>query len=595
MSCVQNDSGVYVIINNIPKNYRCNQLRHFFSSFVESGGFICFHYIHRPEVQKSLNSTDGDERRRCVSNCCIVKVVANRVHELIKTYNEQHWLDGNGETLPTCCYIKELKLSDNGTSIHGGYKWAIPRNLPADLEFSIQEVESFPEMRPRSFMPNGNVGTITDHFLKEIRMCRLPPRVIRKLGLLFPRSQARRIYSSAFDFMSKKDRWKLKKKLKSYVSNSNPFLRPSFHNRYCHSQLPGEFSYWEDRNYKGILYPEEEGFRRYEALHDDVYGQERLGEEKIGLKWKKGRSGLFFYPDTQYWDAKEGYFDAKTSNDWGIDTRIYEEPSYKWAIPKNLPADREEFSTKDVESLLEMHPPSFMPNGNVETTTDNFLKEIRMCRLPPPPVIYKLDVKFPRSQARGIYSSVAFDCKSMKDGRKLKSNIFNPKPVLRPSFHNGYWHSQLPGECSYWENVDYKEILYPEEEEWHQYEALHDHVYGQEGLGEEKIGLKWNKGGSDLVFYPGAQYWNAKEGYFDARTSDDWAIDTRIYEEPGMDNKRDLVKMKLEERRRNGTEAEVDKRCEFAGFEKYNKVSFIIDSIDSFLFFDINLFEIISE
>ncbi|GBM01737.1 hypothetical protein AVEN_173699-1, partial [Araneus ventricosus] len=148
MSSVQNNSGVYVIINNIPKNYRSNQLRNFFSSFVESGGFICFHYRHRPEVQKPLNSTDGDERRRCVSNCCIVKVVANRVHELIETYNGQHWLDGNGETLHTCCFIKEIKLSDNGNSIHGGYRWAIPKNLPADREeFSTKDVESLLEMR----------------------------------------------------------------------------------------------------------------------------------------------------------------------------------------------------------------------------------------------------------------------------------------------------------------------------------------------------------------------------------------------------------------------------------------------------------------
>ncbi|KAF8781389.1 G patch domain-containing protein 3 [Argiope bruennichi] len=222
-----------------------------------------------------------------------------------------------------------------------------------------------------------------------------------------------------------------------------------------------------------------------------------------------------------------------------------------------------------------MRPPSFMPNGNVGTPTDHFLKEIRMCRLPPP-VIFKLGLKFPRSQLRRIYSNVAFDYKSKKERLKSKSNVSNSKPVLGPSYHKRYWRSALPEESSYLEEKDDEEES--EEEEWDRHEALHDDVSGQERnkerLFEEKIELKWEKGGSGLVFYTDAQYWDAKEGDFDAKTSDDWDLDTRVYEEPSMDNDkdmRDLVKMKLEEKRRNGTETVVDQRYEFAGFEKFNK------------------------
>lgn len=75
---------------------------------------------------------------------------------------------------------------------------------------------------------------------------------------------------------------------------------------------------------------EEEEWDRYEALHDDVTGQERskerLFEEEIELKWEKGGSGLVFYTDAQFWDAKEGDFDAKTADDWDIDTNIYRDP-----------------------------------------------------------------------------------------------------------------------------------------------------------------------------------------------------------------------------------------------------------------------------
>lgn len=33
-----------------------------------------------------------------------------------------------------------------------------------------------------------------------------------------------------------------------------------------------------------------------------------------------------FYTDAQFWDAKEGDFDAKTADDWDIDTNIYKDP-----------------------------------------------------------------------------------------------------------------------------------------------------------------------------------------------------------------------------------------------------------------------------
>ena len=50
-------------------------------------------------------------------------------------------------------------------------------------------------------MPNGNVGTPTKVFLKFIKSCRLPPKVISKLGLAFPRTRTNKIYSKmAYDY-----------------------------------------------------------------------------------------------------------------------------------------------------------------------------------------------------------------------------------------------------------------------------------------------------------------------------------------------------------------------------------------------------------
>ena len=53
-------------------------------------------------------------------------------------------------------------------------------------------------------------------------------------------------------------------------------------------------------------------------------------------------------------------------------------------------------------------------------------------------------------------------------------------------------------------------------EEWERHEALHDEPMkgerNKERLFEEKIELKWEKGGSGLVFYTDAQHWKKLEG-----------------------------------------------------------------------------------
>ncbi|GIY99125.1 g patch domain-containing protein 3 [Caerostris extrusa] len=330
---VQQRNGVYVIVNNIPKEFHSSHLRNFFSSFIETGGFVCFHFRHRPEIQKPSHLIDksDSEKSRQVSNCCVIKVVPDRVDEFIKTYNGEHWLDNKGETLSTCCFLKRINLSKEDDSYHSGStsfkKGTISTNLPLDREeFSNQDVESLIEMHPPSFMPNGNIGTKTNHFLNEIRACRLPPSLISKLGLQFPRNRSRRIYGSVgFDYRPKREQLRSKNKIFAI-----PDFEPTFHKKPWCSRLPVEDLEQDNKEDKEESESEEEEWDRHESLHDDVTGQERnkerLFEEKIELKWEKGGSGLVFYTDAQYWDAKEGDFDAKTSDDWDIDTRIYEQP-----------------------------------------------------------------------------------------------------------------------------------------------------------------------------------------------------------------------------------------------------------------------------
>lgn len=54
-------------------------------------------------------------------------------------------------------------------------------------------------------MPNGNVGTPTRVFLELIQQCRLPPVVIKKLGLTFPKTRTNKKYGDVpFDYGGRK-------------------------------------------------------------------------------------------------------------------------------------------------------------------------------------------------------------------------------------------------------------------------------------------------------------------------------------------------------------------------------------------------------
>ena len=62
--------------------------------------------------------------------------------------------------------------------------------------FTEADLKALPELNPPSLMTAGNVGTPVTVFLQLIQSCRLPPRLIRKLGLIFPKTGSRRRYGN---------------------------------------------------------------------------------------------------------------------------------------------------------------------------------------------------------------------------------------------------------------------------------------------------------------------------------------------------------------------------------------------------------------
>lgn len=136
------ESPVYLVVSGIPAVLRSAQLRSYFSQFREQrgGGFLCFHYRHRPERGPPQASPDAaraapepaaedpvlaraaasDARAvpardsaavQTRSCCCIVSVKgAAQAQRLLRMYSGRRWLDSQGTWLPGRCLIRKLRL-----------------------------------------------------------------------------------------------------------------------------------------------------------------------------------------------------------------------------------------------------------------------------------------------------------------------------------------------------------------------------------------------------------------------------------------------------------------------------------------------------
>ncbi|XP_039589701.1 G patch domain-containing protein 3 isoform X2 [Passer montanus] len=310
----------YCLVSGIPASLRSAHLRAYFSQFLEADGFLCFHYRHRPERPPAGDGGGASAPRTC---SCPVAVRPGRARRFVRMYSGKRWVGPGGATLPGRCLVRRVRLSPGTAAPPEGQDGA------GTAPVTEAELKRLPEFNPPSFMPRGNVGTPLGVFLELIRACRLPPRVIGKLQLHFPRTGSSRRYGSV------------------------PFQYPGT------QALPGQGGVYtaagdeitEAQQPVGLTQParpqeDEEGqeqeeeeqnsgddddtceeWQRHAALHEDVTQQERarerLFEEEIELKWEKGGSGLVFYTDAQFWQEQEGDFDEQTADDWDVDMSIY--------------------------------------------------------------------------------------------------------------------------------------------------------------------------------------------------------------------------------------------------------------------------------
>ena len=320
-------SFVHLLIRNIPSSFHSADLRRFFSEFLETERIRCFHFRHRPEIKKKEEGqTDEISSSSSTTRCCIIKVDQEHEGEFRDRYHTKHWTDKNGEEISSRCLISVMKPSEEGGKVTEG------------------DLREMPELRPPGLMPWGNVGTPTQYFLKAVQQCRLPPKIISKLQLEFPRSRRRRIYGDVqFDYgeTSKKGMKGLKRSNQEKKKNSDQLAKAVYVHRKKLSDLNSKGPQMEKDGKDGSGSDDDddtcEEWERHESLHNDVAARrvdptdisqqpgtkERLFEEEMEVTWDKGSSGLVFYTDAQYWKEQEGDFDERTTDDWDVDMAGY--------------------------------------------------------------------------------------------------------------------------------------------------------------------------------------------------------------------------------------------------------------------------------
>ncbi|KAG5858093.1 hypothetical protein ANANG_G00026440 [Anguilla anguilla] len=371
---------LYFVVSNIPAAFRSANLRNYFSQFIESGGFFCFHYRHRPEVLKDpagsgqiqdpeqtavdplavpqetnaaeVNCESSENSRRVVASkdektcCCVVSVHAGEADRFVKMYAGNQWIDSKGNWLARRCVIRRVKVSEETVADGFPYKTKAElkrRGTGLTERFTELDLRGLPELNPPALMPNGNVGTPVTVFLRLIQACRLPPRLIRQLGLTFPKTGSRRRYGNVPFLYQDTSTVQLEEGVYTAggeeISSPAGGTSPAVGTSPCASANPhGENApsvapetAWPEGE-ESESGPDDdddrcEEWERHEALHEDVTSQERskerLYEEEIELKWEKGGSGLVFYTDAQYWQEEEGDFDEQTADDWDVDMSVY--------------------------------------------------------------------------------------------------------------------------------------------------------------------------------------------------------------------------------------------------------------------------------
>lgn len=98
---------VTILVSAIPKVFHSADLRNFFSAFVETKAFHCFHFRHRPMPP----SADGASSQ---SLMCFLQIYRDRLKEFLRLYHRKHWINAQGTYFSSLCLISEVTSENHG-------------------------------------------------------------------------------------------------------------------------------------------------------------------------------------------------------------------------------------------------------------------------------------------------------------------------------------------------------------------------------------------------------------------------------------------------------------------------------------------------
>uniref|UniRef100_A0A8C2D513 G patch domain containing 3 n=1 Tax=Cyprinus carpio TaxID=7962 RepID=A0A8C2D513_CYPCA len=513
----------FFVVNNIPALFRSAELRNYFSQFVESKGFACFHYRHRPELRaqgagNSGSSERGSEGKAAGSCCCVVSVRSRESDRFVKMYSGNHWIDSKGNWLRRKCLIRRVRVSEQAEHNSFPYKTKaeMRRHFAQSEHFTLSDLKGLPELNPPSLMPAGNVGTPVSVFLELIQSCRLPPRLIRKLGLTFPKTGSNRRYGNV------------------------PYMY---------------------RN-TTVMSPAEESV--FTAGGVEISGPDRLDT-----------------PTTSHTKDKNT---PTTSRRVDKDT-----PTTSRRVDKDTPTTsrRVDKATPTTSRTVDKETPTTPQTVDKDTPTTS-----QTVDKDTPTTSQKIDKDTPTTSRRvdkdtpTNLQTVGKDTPTTsqtdeEDTPTTSQTDEEDTPTNSQTDEEDPPSSPLVNQESQ-EAGSEEELSGPDDdddrcEEWERHEALHEDVTSQERtkerLFEEEIELKWEKGGSGLVFYTDAQFWEEEEGDFDEQTADDWDVDMSVYydRDGGDMDSRDYVRMRSERRLRDGLEGLPGRQQKIGSFERFTK------------------------
>ncbi|PAV63488.1 hypothetical protein WR25_01441 isoform B [Diploscapter pachys] len=233
-------------------------------------------------------------------------------------------MSSQGMEIPNRCFVNAIKVVKTSEAASSD-------------TLTEADIKNLIELKPPIQMPQGNVGTPSEYFHEQIRLCKLPPSVIAKLGIQSGR-RIRKFEAVPFQYSGNQDEEEdyedepeseeNSKKEETQKDNSineeeDP-LDPT-------SKIEAQQNYPDNDEGPDNDDDQCEEWERHEALHNDVTEQERTKErhyeEEMEIVWEKGGPGLVWYTDTNFWDETEKGTDCdwNWADDWDVDYSVYYE------------------------------------------------------------------------------------------------------------------------------------------------------------------------------------------------------------------------------------------------------------------------------